>query len=239
MSTERGVTCPHCGASTPLPSDLRTPTFACAFCHATLETARFAGDAAVSADALGGYLRGGVEHKGPVEDFIRAAPKFQGDNRESRDAACLRCQSALKVPMDLTVRTLTCPSCHIEQRINEYISDHLRFEADMQRQTAGNAALKQLRAQGVDCPKCGGHNQVPPQASVQFPCQFCDAVVLLSDHVDESAVARQRLAEQVFAMRDDLMAQGARRKRLELIIIASALGVFVVIGLVMSVLRRG
>ena len=43
MASRRGVTCPECGASTLLPDDLTVPSFACAFCHAVLSTAAFAG----------------------------------------------------------------------------------------------------------------------------------------------------------------------------------------------------
>lgn len=238
MSIERGVTCPHCGASTALPADLRTPSFACAFCGKTLETASFAGDAAVSADALGAYLRTGPDNARPLMEYIREAPAFQGNSREMRDAQCRRCQAPVKVPMDVTVHTFSCGACGVEQRINEYISDQARFEADMARQTAGNAELKRIRAQGLDCPKCGGHNEVPAEASVQFACRFCSAVVLLSDHVDETAIARHRLAGQVFAMRDQMMAQQEVRKRREVMIIAGLLGAFVLVGLVMNVLRR-
>lgn len=43
MAREHGVTCSRCGASTPLPDDLRTPTFSCAFCHGELQAAAYAG----------------------------------------------------------------------------------------------------------------------------------------------------------------------------------------------------
>lgn len=230
MASDRGVTCPHCGASTPLPDDLRTPTFPCAFCKTVLETARFAGQAAVSADAVVGYMSEAIASKRmPDADSIASAPRFEEENQASRPAACLACGAQVQVPLNLRVHHLTCGACGRTQPVNGYISDQERFELDMARQVAGNEALKRLQAEGLSCTKCGGKNPIPADGSVQLPCKFCGATILLSDHVDEGAVARQRLKHGVFAMKDELMRQQeARDRRVRYGVIA----LFVVLGLV-------
>ena len=91
MSSDRGVTCSACGAATPLPDDLLVPTFACAFCHATLTTADYAGEAAVSADALVGHIeRLAADPKAAManlDESVRSAPRFAGGSREHREGA--------------------------------------------------------------------------------------------------------------------------------------------------------
>ena len=54
----KGVTCPSCGGSTPLPDDLRVATFDCTFCRTTLRTADFAGEGGVSAEGIARHLEG-------------------------------------------------------------------------------------------------------------------------------------------------------------------------------------
>lgn len=202
----RGIRCPSCGASTPLPEDLRVPTFACAFCHTTLTTAHFAGESAVSADALLGHMAQAIAV--PPADLgasIRSAPRFRDGNTATRADACKDCGAAVEVPLALEVHTFSCGSCGKEQRIERYVSDRERLELDMKRQVEGNAALARVRAEGLHCGSCGAHNAVPADASVQFPCAFCGTVILLGEHADAAAVARRRMADGVFAMRDELV----------------------------------
>lgn len=211
---ERGIHCTSCGASTPLPDDLRVPTFACRFCHAVLETRRFAGSAASSADALLGHMQAAIaQPPADVLASIDAAPRFQGGGGNTRAERCKECGADVAVPLDVEVHTFSCGGCGREQRVDRYVSDRERFELDMQRQVAGNEALKRLEAEGVPCGRCGGHNQVPADGSVQFVCRYCGSAILLSEHVDATAVARQRLAKGVFAMRDDLIRQQEERDR--------------------------
>ncbi|MBX3275348.1 MAG: hypothetical protein KF729_34095 [Sandaracinaceae bacterium] len=232
MSSDRGVTCSACGATTPLPDDLLVPTFACAFCHGTLSTAAHAGEAAVSADALVGHIeRLAADPKAAManlDESVRSAPRFEGGSREHREGTCVHCRAPVAVPLDLAVRELTCGACGRAQFVREHISDEERFRLDMARQVAGNEAYERLLAEGLACPKCGGHNPVPDDGSVQLICKFCRAAILLSDHVDESAIARHRLKHGVYAVRDELMRQQQGRQRT--IGIAVAVIVVVVLG---------
>lgn len=224
----QGVTCQSCGASTPLPDDLRVPTFACAYCRATLQTAAYAGQAAVSADALMGHINQVVQNKTPVREAVENAPRFQGGSTESRPAKCLNCAAPVMVPLDLQVRQLTCTRCNQVQAINRYISDTERFNLDMQRQLAGNAELKRIQAEGVACGRCGGKNSVPDDGSVQITCTFCKNAILLSDHVDATALARSRLKHGIYAFRDQAIAQGqAQNKKVTYIIVGAIVFVLV------------
>jgi hypothetical protein len=235
----RGVTCTACGASTALPSDLRVPTFACQFCQATLSTAAYAGASAVSADALVGHLRENIAKPTPdVAAAVAATPRFQGQSSETRAGACLRCKAPVQVPLDLTVRQLTCGSCGATQPVSAHISDGERLAIDMQRQVAGNQALAALRSSGVACPRCGGKNDVPGGGAVQVPCRFCGHVILLGDHVDASAVARSRLKEGVFQMRDEIMAAQKARDRTIGIVVGVVVTVVVGIALALVLFTR-
>ncbi|MCB9594551.1 MAG: hypothetical protein H6719_17595 [Sandaracinaceae bacterium] len=238
--SNRGVTCPKCGASTPLPDDLRTPTFECGFCHATLSTAQFAGEVAVSADELIGHMRGTLEEalanpSAPLRDQ-RTAPKFAGGNKATRDLTCKLCQATTPVPLAMEAHFFHCAACGREQAVAQYVSDRERFELDMARQVAGNEAFKRLVAEGVPCTKCGAMNAVPDDGSVQLPCTSCGATILLSDHVDESAIARQRLKHGAFGLRDEMMArqmaQQSRSKVIVGVVIALLLLGFIVANLV-------
>ena len=219
MTNPQGIACPRCGASTPLPDDLRSPTFACGFCHGELRTADFAGPAAVSADALLEHVRSAMANPGAsnLRDVARSAPRFQDHSAGSRPAVCLRCHGPVEIPLDLHQRKFVCPGCAGEQFINEYISDTERLGVDMARQVAGNEAFQRLLAEGVACGRCGGRNAVPDDGSVQLACSFCGAAVLLAEHVDPGAIARRRLKHGVFAVRDEAMrAQAARGRRVNL-----------------------
>jgi len=216
MPHDRGVTCSSCGASTPLPDDLRTLTFACAFCRATLETARYAGQQAVTADVLRAHLESVVANPQQamqdMKDGVRA-PVFEDENREVRDAACLSCGAPVKVPMALRVRDVTCGACGRTHSVDQYVPHDVRFKADMDRQVRDNEAFERLAETGVACTKCGGNNTVPTDGTVQIVCRFCSQTILLSDHVDAGAIARARLKNAVFGMRDELQAQQVESQR--------------------------
>lgn len=223
-----------------MPDDLRTPTFACAFCRGELRTADYAGAAAVSADALLGHVRAAVampsaEH---AIEAGRSAPRFQETNRATRAARCLRCAGPVEVPLDLYQNQLTCPGCHAVQPVNAYVSDKERLELDLARQVAGNEAYRRLLAEGVACGRCGGVNAVRDDGSVQLTCSFCGAAVLLSDHVDAGAVARHRLKHGVFAMRDEALRANAAHTRkvntLVAVVVALIVVGFVVANLVVT-----
>ncbi|MFO0628447.1 MAG: hypothetical protein U0325_22935 [Polyangiales bacterium] len=218
MHTERGVTCYQCGGSAVLPDDLTTPTFACRWCHQTLETGRYAGSMAVSADALAGYLSAGMARaaKGEALDVrahIDNAPKFEHGSAGSRELPCRVCQAPLAVPLDVTVPRVTCAGCHQTQAISDYISDQERFEIDQARQVAGNEALRRLETEGAPCARCGGRTPVSDRGIVQLPCAHCGAMILLKDVVDPSAVARQRLARQVLDEVASMREEHERTKR--------------------------
>ncbi|MBX3227028.1 MAG: hypothetical protein KIT84_41275 [Labilithrix sp.] len=226
----RGVTCRQCGASTPLPDDLRVPSFACQYCRAQLVTAAYAGAAAVSADALLGHV--GAAMRGERTD---AAPRFEGSrSAATRAAECRHCRAPVAVPLDVTVHTFRCAPCGREQRVNEYVSDGERLAIDLGRQVAGNDALARLRAEGVECSRCGGKNAVPDDGSVQIVCQFCKAAVLLSDHVDASAVARARLKHGIHAARGEIVHKRTARDKLIIIGAVIAAAVIGVLAFVMQ-----
>ena len=207
MAHDRGVTCSQCGASTPLPEDLTTPTFSCTFCRAVLETRQYAGAQAVTADVLGAHLRGVAADPQKAMQDLRdgvRAPVFEDENHATRAAACTACGAAIAVPLNLRVHHVTCNACGKTHPVSQYVSDGERFELDMQRQVAGNEALRALAQTGVACTKCGGRNDVPIDGTVQITCRFCSQTILLSDHVDAGAIARARLKNAVSEMRDEL-----------------------------------
>jgi hypothetical protein len=89
----RGVACSKCGATTPLPDDLRTPTFSCAYCGDSLATAAYAGRSAVSADEMRGYLLEVVTHgRAPLPG---EAPRKRPPSRRGRQGVWSRSQRAL------------------------------------------------------------------------------------------------------------------------------------------------
>jgi hypothetical protein len=213
MAQDRGVTCKACGGSTPLPDDLTVATFPCQFCRAVLETHAHAGEQAVTADQLASHLRGlaaNAEQAVRGEHDRGAAPAFADHNAATRAGSCTACGAPVAVPLDLRVHQFSCAACGRAHRVADYVSDQERFELDQARQVAGNEALRALRETGVACTKCGGKNDVPADGSVQLGCRFCGATILLSDHVDAGAVARARLKEAAFEIRDDLMFKEAQ-----------------------------
>lgn len=226
-----------------MPEDLRIPSFSCGFCKATLQTAAYAGAGAVSADALVAHMRQQIASPpADLREAIASAPKFRGESKDFNPSQCVSCKAPVQVPLDLTAKQLRCGSCGHEQWITQHISDGERFQLDMQRQVAGNEALKAIERDGVPCTKCGGRNEVPKDGSVQIACRFCGATVLLADHVDASAVARSRLKHNVFAMRDELMQQQKERDRKVTIIIVALVALVIagvgVVSLVGSFLGR-
>ncbi len=243
MSTGRGVTCYRCGASATLPEDLRTPTFACGYCASVLETARYAGGMAVSADALAAHVRSGLASAAAgrpldVHAHVASAPKLEHGSAGHRTMPCRVCGAPLDAPLDVTVHRVTCRGCNHEQRIADYVSDAERLEIDMQRQVAGNEALKRLAAEGAPCGRCGARTPVSERGVVQIACAHCGATILLQDHVDASAVARQRLAPQVLA---DVAAARAvheqRARKRDLVIVAVVVAGIAVAALLSALLR--
>jgi hypothetical protein len=232
MAEARLVDCPQCGGSTPLPEDLRTQTFHCSFCRLPLRTAEFAGRAAVSADALVGHIRTAVAAPGNAMDAALAAPRFQGGDTSFRAADCRHCGAPVSVPMDLQIGELHCAGCKRTQRVDDYIPNAERFRFDMERQVAGNAALKKLQAEGLACTSCGGKNEVPNDGSVQLLCKFCNTTLMLSAYVDPSALARQRLKQGVDQMRDDVMRQHETKQKHTLLVVLALVAIAVVIGIV-------
>jgi hypothetical protein len=179
-----------------------------------LSTAAYAGNTQVSADAFLGHL-GHVLGSDPRTAAVRAheGPRFQGGSTATRDAPCRHCQATLTLSMDLEVRTTTCGGCGRVQSIDDYIPNEERFALDMARQVAGNDALKVILAAGVPCGKCGGQNPVPDDGRVQVVCQFCGTTILLSDHVDATAIARRRLKHGVLGMKETVLREHAARQR--------------------------
>lgn len=237
---ERGVTCQHCGASTPLPADLRAATFACAFCGAQNNTAAVVGREATSADALLGHLEQIVANPGNLREQVQSAPRFEGGSAGTRAAQCTRCHAPVEVPLDVTVQQFVCGACGSTERVDAYVSDKERLDIDMARQVAGNEAFKRLVAEGVPCVRCAGKNAVPDDGSVQLVCRFCQATILLTDHVDASAIARSRLKHRVFAMRDQALRanEGTERRARTIAITVAVLVAVVVLGVNLLGLAR-
>jgi hypothetical protein len=230
---ERGVTCHRCGASTALPEDLRVRTFGCTFCGAEIETASVVGREAVSADALLDHIARNVASRGDLGEMARSAPRFEGGSAGTRAARCMRCDAPVEVPLDVTVHHFVCGGCGSNEPVVAYVSDKERLEIDMARQIAGNEAFKRLKAEGVPCVRCAGKNAVPDDGSVQLVCRFCNATILLTDHVDPSAIARSRLKHGAYAMRDQARAANeASQRRARMISIGIVVAIVVLIAVV-------
>jgi hypothetical protein len=212
-----------------LPDDLRAPTFQCAYCKATIQTASVASAEVVSADALLGHMADAIAN--PSEDIaasVARAPKVVHGTAGFRDAQCKGCGAPVQVPLDVTVHRFECGGCKRTQFVDQYISDKERLDIDMARQVAGNQAFARLKAEGVPCGKCAGVNHVPDDGSVQVVCRFCSATILLTDHVDASAISRARLKQGVMEMRDEALRAQAEEQRNARVIAAV---VFVVVAL--------
>lgn len=226
----RAVACPSCGAGTPLPEDLRTETFRCTSCHQELRTAELADGASRSVDVLVGWMKDAVQ--GPFDPAsIATAPKLADESTAVRPMPCLKCGQPVEVPLDLTAKQVRCEACDRTWPVSAYIGDAERLELDMARQVAENDALKRLVAEGLDCPSCGAHNDVPDDDRVQLTCTRCGATVRLSDHVEAGAVARRRLKHGVFAMRDELVARQEAAQRRERTLVVVLVGGMIVVAL--------
>lgn len=222
----RGVECKSCGASTPLPDDLRVPSFSCAFCHQTLRTVDYAGEQTRAAAEMNAFFQRAVDR--PHD--LGTAPKLVTANRDAtRPSRCRRCGAEISVSLDLRVHQVQCAACGHTDAVSAHISDAERMQLDMQRQVEGNDAYRRLIAEGVACERCGGKNDVPSDGAVQIVCRFCAQPILLRDHVDEDALARRQLRNAALAMRDGLQAkQKATDKRVAIIILALVAAVVVV-----------
>jgi hypothetical protein len=234
----RGVECKACGASTPLPDDLRIPTFSCAFCHAQLQTVAYVGETAQAADEMRAFFQRVVHSP----DAIGTAPRLPTANRdETRPGKCRRCGGAIAISLDLRVHQVTCGACGHVDPINAHVSDAERLQLDMARQIAGNQSLKQLRAEGVACDRCGGTNPVPDDGSVQIICRQCGQPILLADHVDKDALARSRLKHAAMELRAGIQErqQNAQKKESRIVAIVllavfGCVGVGIAISLLLS-----
>lgn len=231
VSKTSGVTCSHCGASTPLPSDLRIPTFSCAYCHGELETAKFAGEGAVRVAEMGAFMDAALS-AGTTDGLV--APKLLHGTAGFRTMPCSTCQAPLEVPLDITVNKVTCGGCNRTFPVASYIGDAERLTIDMARQVAGNEELKRLVAEGLRCRKCNAHNAVTEPIEVQQTCTSCGGVILLSDFVPSDAVDRARLKAAAFGIRDRAMAMNAAHGRRNALIIAGLLGVVIAIAVGVS-----
>jgi hypothetical protein len=169
----------------------------------------------------------------------RAAPaRFESTNTTTRAATCRHCQGPVSVPLDLRTKTFVCPTCHRTESVASYVPDKERFVLDMQRQMAGNQALKDLRAAGVPCHRCGANNSVADPTAVQVLCTYCGAAILLSDHVASDAVARARLKQGLVEMRAGFEAAKKAQDRRVLILVACIFGV-VGLGIAIAALASG
>ncbi len=230
LSKTSGVKCSQCGASTPLPRDLRIPTFECQYCHAQLVTANYAGEGAVRVDEMGAYL-GAALDAGTTDGLV--APKLVHGTAGFRPLPCFACKAEVQVPLAITINTVACPSCGREAGVSRYISDAERLEIDMARQIAGNEELKRLQVEGLRCRRCNAHNTVAEPIEVQQLCTSCGGVILLSDHVPPDAVDRARLKASVYGIRDRALAINAEHGRKAGIVIAVVL--VVVVGAVAAI----
>ena len=106
-----GVTCEHCGGSTPLPDDLRVPHFACRYCEARLTTARYAGKVA-SADAHIGWITNQLDGQGNSAPFEAADIGHGKMSAEERWAHEMKRSAELTAAIsEVRARGLDCHEC--------------------------------------------------------------------------------------------------------------------------------
>jgi DNA-directed RNA polymerase subunit RPC12/RpoP len=235
MATPRkGVTCSHCGASTPLPDDLRTPRFECQYCHTVLETVAYAGLGAVRAEEMRAVLDGIARGEVPTSTPQRLVHGGDG----TRDLPCVHCKATLAVPLHIETSTVTCAACGRVEPVNRYISDAERLEIDMQRQIAGNAAVAELVRNGIPCDRCGAPNQVPEPIPVQVVCSACSHAILLSGHVPADAVDRARLKHSALALRDAIQVKAKTANRTNSYVAIGMISVILVIAIVATLATR-
>jgi hypothetical protein len=228
----RGVECKACGASTPLPDDLRVPTFQCAFCNAQLQTVAYVGETAQAADEMRAFFQRAVQ----TPNDLGVAPKLPTANRgASRPSRCRKCGGAIDVSLDMRVHQVTCGACGHADAVNAHISDGERLQLDMARQISGNDALKRLRVEGVACGRCGGKNPVLDDGAVQIICSQCAQPILLADHVDPDALARSRLKHAALELRAGIKAKQKNESRTVGIVLGIVFGV-IAIGTVIALI---
>jgi DNA-directed RNA polymerase subunit RPC12/RpoP len=208
-----------------LPGDLRVPSFRCSACGAELATSAYVDKSIASVEQMRVYLEGLAAN--PRAAGARPAPRFETTNADVRPATCRHCGGAVSVPLSLRDKTFVCPTCHRTEAIVNYVTDKERFVLDMQRQMAGNRALKDLRTAGVPCHRCGAQNPIADPAAVQVVCSYCGAAILLSDHVSADAIARARLKQGLVDLRAGFEAAQKTQDRKVLILVACILGVAV------------
>ncbi|MCA9490085.1 MAG: hypothetical protein KC621_09180 [Myxococcales bacterium] len=165
---------------------------------------------------------------------LRTAELADGASR-SVDALVGWMNEAVRKPFD-PASIASAPKLEDDGPAAGTFDDAERLQLDLARQVAENDALKQLVADGLDCPSCGAHNDVADDHRVQLTCTHCGATVRLSDHVAAGAVARRRLAHGVFAMRDELVAKQEAAKRRERTIVFVLVGGMVAMGVGMAAL---
>ncbi len=228
------MVCSQCGASTPLPADLRAPTFHCAYCNAELSTAAYAGVGAVRVDEMGAFFNAVVE-TGTAEGHV--APKLVHGTAGMRRMPCFACKTEIDIPLDVTISKVTCTSCGRDAAVSRYISDAERLQIDMARQVAGNTELERLLAEGVNCRRCNAHNTVREPVPVQLECASCRGVILLSDYIASDAVDRARLKASAYAMRDNLIAKHKASGNRNAIVIVAIIVVVIAIALGVALTR--
>ena len=224
-----GVACQRCGASTPLPDDVRVASFRCAYCGAELATAAYVGRDIASAEGMREHMRAIVAD--PHHLRQRPMPRFESGNAATRPSTCRFCHGPVAVPLDLRSKTFECPTCRRTDAVEAHVQGKERFFLDMQRQMEGNQALARLRAEGVACHACGARNPVVDPAAVQVVCSHCRAVILLADHVPSDAVARARLKLGIAELRAGLAERQKRQARITAIIVVAVVAVVAVVGL--------
>lgn len=200
-----GVVCAHCGASTPLPEDLRVPTFTCRFCGTELSTEKHAGTGAVRVDEMHAFFQTIVEE--PSALASTKAPVLVHGDGGTREAPCVHCGARVVVPLTITMPTVRCDACGRIEPVHRYVSDAERLQLDMARQVAGNQAVARLVSTGVQCPRCGAHNAVSEPISVQIACSSCRHAILLSDFVPADAIDRARLKQSVLGLKEAITAK--------------------------------
>lgn len=231
-----GIDCPQCGASTPLPDDLRVPTFACRYCNTELSTEQYAGPGAVRVEEMRAYLEAIVETPSTVS--TATAPKLVHGEGGARDAACAHCGAPITVPLTITVPTVRCDACGKTEPVNRYVSDAERLQLDMARQIAGNQAVAELLHTGVTCPRCGAHNALSAPVPVQMACASCRHAILLSDFVPADAIDRARLKESVLALKEGLARKQRASSRVAGYVVGAVVIVIVLLALAAALLAR-
>ena len=175
--------------------------------------------------------RRGDARRGPDRRRPANAPRFRGGRRVARGGVPA-VPRPLAIPLDLSVRELTCGGWAPSTR-ERAASRRERFALDMQRQSAGNEALARVRAEGVICGRCGASNAVPGRRGGAVPCASCKAPIL-SQTTSTPARSLGRAWRTACAGCAEALLRHAARNRLVLKI---ALGAVVVVALALALVR--